>query len=65
MRGRMSHMPTLEIGWFIYKLNYKKLLYRVPLTHFRLLLIVTFALHLHNDLYISIYISMYVCFIIM
>lgn len=58
-------MPTLEIGWFIYKLNYKKLLYRVPLTHFRLLLIVNFVLHLHNDLYISIYISMYVCFIIM
>lgn len=51
MRGRMSHMPTQEIGWFIYKLNYKKLLNRVPLYPFPLsLLIDNFALHLHNDL---------------
>lgn len=55
-------MPTLQIGWFIYKLNYKKLLNRVPLYPFPLsLLIDNFALHLHNDLYVSIYIYIYVC----
>lgn len=53
MRGRMSHMPTLEIGWFIYKLNYKTL-YSFPYNIYCLSIILLYT-YTTNSTYSCMY----------